>query len=239
MSQEIFERYEKKYMVTERQHELLCRHLKGRMVMDEYGRHTISNIYFDTDDFELIRISNEKPEYKEKLRLRAYGAVHKESTVFLELKKKYAGIVYKRRVSLSLEEAENYLYRGMVPPVNNQIFREIDYAVRLYGLKAAAAVAYDRRAYYGLEDGELRITFDEKIRCRQKELHLNYGPVGTEILPPGYLLMEVKIPGAMPLWLSHLFSELAIYPVSFSKYGTYYQNVLCRNGNMEGGRICA
>lgn len=239
MSQEIFKRYEKKYMVARPQYEVLCRELEGRMVMDEFGRHTISNIYFDTEDYELIRTSIEKPAYKEKLRLRAYGEVKENSTVFLELKKKCGGIVYKRRISMELGEARRYLYQGIYPASDSQILREIDYAVKRYRLKAGACVAYDRRAYYGNEDNELRLTFDENIRCRASELDLAFGPHGTPILPPGTVLMEVKIPGAMPLWMSHIFSELSIYPISYSKYGTYYQEYLYPEKTTEGGKICA
>ena len=96
MAQEIFERYEKKYLLTEVQYLGLKRVFEDRMAADAYGVHTISNIYFDTKDFELIRTSLDGPVYKEKLRLRAYGAVNEKSTVFLEMKKKYSGVVYKK-----------------------------------------------------------------------------------------------------------------------------------------------
>lgn len=246
MSQEIFERYEKKYMVTRPQYETLCHELEGKMTLDEFGRHTISNIYFDTEDYELIRTSIGKPAYKEKLRLRAYGEVKGDSIVFLELKKKCGGIVYKRRVSMRLEEARKYLYQGVYPESDSQILREIDYTVKRYKLRAGAGVAYDRAAYYGNEDNALRLTFDENIRCRASELDLEYGPHGTPILAPDTVLMEVKIPGAMPLWMSRILSQLSIYPVSYSKYGAYYQEYLRRDLEYslklfiaKGGKICA
>ena len=113
MAQEVFERYEKKYLLdTPQYHSLICEMAKW-MCADQFGRHTISNIYFDTGNFELIRRSIEKPEYKEKVRLRAYGPVSQDSTVFAELKKKAGGIVYKRRAALKLKEARDFLYRGI------------------------------------------------------------------------------------------------------------------------------
>lgn len=228
MAQEIFKRYEKKYLLTAAQYGALRRELDGAMTMDGYGRHTISNIYFDTETFALIRHSIEKPVYKEKVRLRAYGDVCEDSRVFVELKKKFDGIVYKRRAELSMAEAREYLYQGRYPSADSQILREIDYARRLYSLEPKLFIAYDRIALFGNEDGELRVTFDEKIRYRKTDLELLAGSCGEELLPAGSVLMEVKIPGAMPLWMSRLFSELAVFPTSYSKYGACYQRELSR-----------
>ncbi|MDO4295400.1 MAG: polyphosphate polymerase domain-containing protein [bacterium] len=226
MAQEIFKRYEKKYLLTAEQYEWIRLELTGHMTMDDYGRHTISNIYFDTEQFELIQHSIKKPVYKEKLRLRAYGKVSEGSLVFVELKKKYDGIVYKRRVQLSLEEANAYLYEGKYPQKDSQILREIDYAYSFYRLLPKMFIAYDRIALFGNEDEQLRVTFDENIRYRKEDLELLKGSHGSTLLPVGVVLMEVKIPGAMPVWMSHLFSELGIYPTSYSKYGACYKREL-------------
>lgn len=239
MAQEIFERYEKKYLLTCPQyHSLMCEMVKW-MSADRYGRHTISNIYFDTENYELIRSSIEKPDYKEKVRLRAYGTVNHTSMVYAELKKKTGGIVYKRRMEMTLEEARNYFYKGLPPKKRNQIFKEIDYAVKRYGLKPMAYVAYDRMAFFGKTDPELRVTFDRRIRCRDSRLDLAQGDSGICLLKSDEILMEIKIPGAMPLWMSRIFSELSIYPISYSKYGTYYKEVLIKRQAEEGGRHCA
>lgn len=222
-AQEIFKRYEKKYLLSADQYRVLLQRLDGYMTKDEYGKHTISNIYFDTGNFELIRHSIEKPVYKEKLRLRAYGQVTEKSRVFVELKKKYDGIVYKRRAELSMGEARSYLYQGHYPKQDSQILREIDYTCRFYGLEPKMFVAYDRIALSGNEDKELRVTFDEKIRYRNQQLDLTKGSGGTSLLPSGMVLMEIKIPGAMPVWMSRMLSELGICPTSYSKYGASYK----------------
>ncbi|MCD7968404.1 MAG: polyphosphate polymerase domain-containing protein [Clostridiaceae bacterium] len=246
MAQEIFKRYEKKYLLTEEQYLGLKRVLEDRMEADAYGVHTISNIYFDTKDFELIRTSLDGPVYKEKLRLRAYGQVNEKSMVFLEMKKKYSGVVYKRRVPMELASAVRYLNDGILPELENQIFREIQYMKQRYHLKPAAYVAYDRVACSCKADQELRVTFDRNIRCRTEGLDLQAGTYGTSLLEEGRVLMEVKIPGAMPVWMSRGFSELGIYPVSFSKYGRYYREYLVNAERLErcgrdreGGRDCA
>lgn len=223
MIQEVFKRYEKKYLLTKEQYRGLMNRLGEKIVLDEYGEHTICNIYFDTPDYELIRTSIEKPVYKEKLRLRSYGIPKKGDTVFIELKKKFDGVVYKRRTPLTLIEAEQYLYAGKKPKKQGQILNELDYFLKKYIIKPTIYLAYDRMAYYVQEDINLRITFDKNIRCRKEQLYLELGSAGEAILPKDHVLMEVKIPGVMPLWLSRIFSELCIYPVSFSKYGTYYE----------------
>jgi len=229
MAQEIFERYEKKYLLTNEAYRKLVPELMKHMTADRYGKYTISNIYFDTDDFRLIRDSLEKPAYKEKLRLRLYGDADEDKTVFAEIKKKYKGVVYKRRIPLSLRDARRYLVYGIRPKLDDrrfterQIFREIDYMKNRYGLKPAVFIAYDRIALAGTEDPELRVTFDMNIRCRNTKLDLAEGKHGTQLLKPGTILMEVKIPGAMPLWMAELFEDIAKYQVSFSKYGTYYK----------------
>ena len=221
-----FKRYEKKYIVTSDIKDILLRTIKEKMLPDAYPYYTIYNIYFDTDDYELIRHSIERPVYKEKLRLRSYGKPENDSTVFLELKKKYDGIVYKRRISLPYHEAFDYLNSGIKPSAEGQIFNEIDYSMNFYKPKPKVFLSYDRTAFYGAEDNYMRITFDENIIARDYDLNLQAGSYGTRILEPGHFLMEIKLSGAMPLWLTHLLSKLETYPTSFSKYGSYYK-MLC------------
>lgn len=224
--QGVFKRIEKKYMLTNKQYMLLIERLRLHMEMDSYGLHTINNIYYDTDDYKLIRSSIEKPIYKEKLRLRSYGIAANDSQVFLEIKKKFDGVVYKRREAMTLEEANLYVDRGVKPAKCSQIINEIDWFLKIYKLSPKAYVAYDRIALFGKENSEVRVTFDSNIRCRDYELDLSYGPYGEQILEKNHILMEVKIPQAMPLWMVRIFDELGIYSTSFSKYGTYYKKYL-------------
>lgn len=244
MAQEIFERYEKKYKISLEQYHALIGGMITKMQADLYGKHTICNIYFDTPDYRLIRNSLEKPVYKEKIRLRSYGIPADEDQVYLELKKKYDGVVYKRRTEMTLREARKYLYYGMRPEQPGQILKEIDYACQRYQVHPMVYLAYERIAFYGKEDPELRITFDMDIRARDYNMELSRGSYGIPLLEKGQLLMEVKIPGAMPAWMSRLFSEFGVYPVSYSKYGTYYMEYIVkeqreRMKSYEGGRICA
>lgn len=226
-----FKRTEKKYLMSEAVYEALRSALVPYMKVDKYGLHTICNIYYDTQCYDLIRTSIEKPVYKEKLRLRSYGIPSEQSDVFIEIKKKYNGIVYKRRIMLPLHQASDYLEHGAYPPDDSQILHEIDYFIKFYQPTAKLFLAYDRIAMYGIDDPDFRITFDRNIRSRSERLRLSAGDDGELLFAdaPRYL-MEVKITGAMPLWLSHILAQLELYPVSFSKYGAVYTSkILTQN----------
>ena len=221
-----FKRYEKKYLLSARKFELLWERLREHLVPDLFHRSTVCSIYYDSDDFSLIRHSLEKPVYKEKLRLRSYNVPGPDGEVFVELKKKYKGVVYKRRVRMSAAEAERYLAGQSRPPEDGQILREIDFFLQTHEVSPKAFIACEREAWVDREEPELRITFDRNLRWRDTDLHLSSGSGGEPLLPDGEVLMEIKIPGAAPLWLAHLLSELEIFPTSFSKYGTCYRQDL-------------
>lgn len=235
-----FKRYEIKYLLDEKIYLELRKRLEGKMVVDQYGEKTVCNIYFDTPDSRLIRTSLEKPVYKEKLRLRSYGTPERNSTVFVELKKKYKGVVYKRREDMVLSEAEAYLYQGWKPGFSSQVLREIDWFLKYYGqITPAMYISYERIAMNEVKDSGLRVTFDTNILWRKEELNLKEGSWGNPILEPGQRLMEIKIAGAMPLWLGEILDKLYIYPVSFSKYGRAYQDQIKQEMKNRGGKNCA
>lgn len=219
-----FERYEEKYLLSAAQYQAIMAGLRGRMQPDLFGRSMVSSIYYDTPDYRLIRTSLDKPDYKEKLRVRAYGNPSSESKAFVELKKKVDGIVYKRRVEMPLSQA-NLLLSGKKTELDTQITREIQYFVRFYQPQPSVFLSYRRVAYTGAESG-LRITFDDDIRFRTSALRLNAGIWGQELLAPGMTLMEIKAPGAMPRWLCELLNHNRVYPVSFSKYGVCYRDYI-------------
>lgn len=224
--QTCFERYEKKYRITAAQQQALLDGMRPYMTADVYGEYTICNIYYDTDDWRLIRASLEKPVYKEKLRVRSYGTPTPDGKVFVELKKKYDGVVYKRRITARAGQVEPFL-AGRLPGRDfGQIGREIRWFQNFYHTKPKVYLAYDRQAFAGIEDPDLRITFDTGLRWRDTEVDLCRGDYGAPILPAGEVLMEIKIPGACPLWLSRLLSAVGAFPSSFSKYGTCYKDHL-------------
>lgn len=220
----IFKRTEKKFPISEIQKNLLLEAIEDKLIPDKYGESTVSNIYFDTEDYRLIRASIEKPTvYKEKLRLRCYGKVTDESNCFVELKKKYKGTVYKRRVNMKYSDAINWLCHGISPKENTQIEKEINSFISFYGsLKPMAAIFYDRSAYFFKDDPTLRITFDSNIRYKKEDTDIRNTEGGKAILSNNSYIMEIKSPAAMPLWLTKELDRLKIYPSPFSKYGTAY-----------------
>ncbi len=222
----IFKRVEKKYRIsTEKQLKLLS--LMGdKLIPDEHGKSTVSSIYLDTPTHLLIRNSIEAREYKEKLRLRSYGVPKGDTKVFLEIKKKFKGVVYKRRISTSLDSAMAYINGGKVP-LQSQIMSEIDYAMRFYGHPTPSImVSYEREAYYLKENPNVRLTFDSGIRYRTEDLLLENGNHGAMLLPEGELVLEIKTDGAMPVWMSRILDECGIYPSSFSKCGNAYRTIV-------------
>jgi len=223
-----FKRYEKKYLLSREQYEKLFRKLQDHIVPDAYHRSTVCSIYYDTDDYELIRRSIEAPVYKEKLRLRSYGVPDDDGTVFIELKKKYKGMVYKRRVPMGAKAAMAYLAGEAGPTECSQMTREIDWFLHENDVKPKVFIACDRYAWVDKENPELRITFDENLRWRTDRLDLTLGSDGETLTEPGAVLMEIKIPGTAPLWLARLLSEQALFPTGFSKYGTCYKNHILR-----------
>ena len=224
--QRCFQRYEKKYLLNPEQYQKIRAGLAPYMEADEHGRYTICNLYYDTPDFQLIRASLDKPVYKEKLRMRSYGVPADGDSVFVELKKKYKGVVYKRRTVLEAGEALDYLAGRCSPRAKDQICREIDWFLGRYHPVPQVFIAYDREALAGLEDRVLRVTFDIDLRWRDTALDLRSGDGGERITSRDQILMEIKIPGSAPVWLSRLLSENSVFPTSFSKYGVCYRENL-------------
>ena len=223
--QAVFKRKEIKYLLTSAQLEAFRTAMEEHMEPDAFPHSNISNLYYDTPDFRMVRRSLEKPLYKEKLRLRSYGKAEDSSQAFLEIKKKALGVVYKRRESLPYSQAVAYL-DGNIPGGEGQIFRELDWILFAYGdLSPAMFVSYERDSFRGLEDPGLRLTLDRDILWRIRGLDLRLGAWGEPLLKEDETLMEIKISNAMPLWLSSALSDIGIFPLSYSKYGRAYQQM--------------
>jgi len=242
MAQETFSRYELKYIVSDEIFRQLKQQLAEYMEADKFSRddsfYSICNIYYDTPTNDIIRKSIEKPVYKEKLRLRSYGVAGFNDTVYIEIKKKYQGRVYKRRSQMTLAEAYAYMNKRRMPEATSQLDKqikaEIDYFVHRYTpLLPAAFISYDRIALYSQTDKSFRVTFDCNIRARRYDLGLEKGIYGDLLMPEGLWLMEVKTKDTIPIWFVRLLSQYRIYPVSFSKYGTEYMRFISGSENTE------
>ena len=234
--QMVFKRYEQKYLMTHAQKQLVLDAMKPHMQIDQYGLTTIRNLYFDTETYLLIRRSIEKTVYKEKLRIRSYQKTSPSDNIFLELKKKYQSVVYKRRITLPEDQALNFICGSKEIEETSQIANEIAYVRDFYEtLRPVVFLAYEREAYCSLDGGDFRITFDENIRARTTELTTQGNDNGTLLLDEDLVLMEIKSVGGIPLWLTHVLSEQQIFHRPFSKYGEAYRKIIFENVN---GGIC-
>lgn len=232
-----FKRKEIKFILDEEQFHRLNSVLVQYMNYDEFcvdgKEYGIYNVYYDTPDNFLIRESLEKPYYKEKIRLRSYYSPAKDDDgVYLELKKKIGGIVTKRRISLTLGQANAFLLEGQLPVlkggskayIQNQVLSELVAFLNNYPVVPKQYISYQRSAYFGKDDSSFRLTFDRAITQRRFDVGLDKPNYGVQILPPGQYLMEVKIGASMPMWLSEQLAELGIYKTSFSKYGRAFRS---------------
>lgn len=224
---EIFRRIEKKYILTKEQYLKLQNSIKDYMIEDEYGPSTICNIYFDSSQYDLISHSIEKPFFKEKVRLRSYNVPTKDSKVFLEIKRKYDGVVGKRRIEMKLDDFNKYINDvNSLKSSNHQIKSEIDYYFKIYNLKPTMYISYSRVAYYQKDNPDFRLTFDNNVVAREYDLDLTKGKFGNNILEEDKYIMEIKTLNSIPLWLVNYLNELKIVPGSFSKYGTAYEDIV-------------
>lgn len=236
--QSTFKRHEIKFLLTQQQKQMILQAMQPYMKLDRYGRTTIRNVYFDTDTYRLIRRSLEKPVYKEKLRIRSYQAVDMVDPVFVELKKKYQSVVYKRRLILPEIQVRNSFQNATPLPVCSQIAEEIEYFRSYYeGLHPTVFLSYEREAFYMLDGSDFRVTFDENILYRTHDFSLGSKVYGTPLLNDEEVLMEIKTTGGLPLWMSYELSRLKIFKTSFSKYGLAYQDLMEKSVVEEQRRI--
>lgn len=232
MSNFTFERYEIKYLLTKDTYQKLLDKIIDKIEPDKFGKTLIRSIYYDTVDDLLIRRSIEKNVYKEKLRIRTYGLDNKK--VFLEIKKKYLGKVYKRRISLNYNDVNRFLTEKND---KTQIGKEIiSFCNHYKDLKPKMLIMYERDAYFR-RGTDLRITFDKNISYRNFDLNFNDNLEGEKVINSDYILMEIKVMHTMPIWLVKILSELKIYKTSFSKYGLAYKNILSEGKIVYGKNI--
>ena len=236
-----FKRYEKKFILTEWQRDKLLAMIDCYMKPDRYclngNSYAINNTYYDTLNNEIIHNSLTSSFYKEKLRLRSYNLLSSPNdTVFLEIKKKICGVVSKRRAAMKLWEAERFIATGEKPQSKNyldlQVINEIEFFLYRNNVQPKVFITYDRYALFGRDNADFRLTIDSNICAKRNAYDFNIPIIENDLY-----IMEIKIADSIPLWLSHIISELEIKRISFSKYGTEYRNhvvaTASNNSNME------
>ncbi len=239
-------RYEKKFLLTEEQYALICPVVREHMDADRYGVYPVCSVYYDTETFSMIRTSLEKPVYKEKFRLRSYGVPKENDLIFAEIKKKYKRMVSKRRIAF--RSGSGKLYEPSDGPqegpdtAQNEILEEIRFFFRRYQLEPKVFIGYRREAYTGkiqsdskdLTEQDLRVTFDRDLTWRMELPDLQAGDFGAPVLNEPKIVMEIKTPWAVPLWLAEALSGYQIVSSSFSKYGVCYAEQILPQLRQEG-----
>lgn len=231
MAKEFFSRHELKYVISFELYQQLASELVPRMAYDasgdQTGRYNIVSLYFDSPDYKVYYETRNKLRFRQKLRLRVYNHVTREDQAFFEIKQKYNNVVHKRRTSILLRDAYDYMNQaaGQVnlqayQASNPQILREIDAFKALYRLQPEVIVSYDRQAFQGIEEKDLRVTFDYNLLCRKHDLQVEKGPAGKRFVDPDQVILEVKVTDSVPFWLSRLLSELECARGSLSKFCT-------------------
>lgn len=254
----VFKRYELKYILDSAQYAAIKAEIEKRLSPDEFGRNTVQSLYYDTPDNRLIRASIEKPAFKEKLRVRCYNLNDDDKNVYVEMKRKYDGVVYKRRIACKEGEVAALLNREAQPDggrqtngetktadntqiggrtQTSQIGKELDYFTRFYeNLTPKILILCEREAFCD-KKSDLRVTFDENIRYRADDLNFYSSLDGENLLPDDCVLMELKSGSAFPLWLCRILGEQNIRKQSFSKYGSAYERELLKS-KLRSNIIC-
>lgn len=233
MAIESFTRREQKYIISSKQYEALLSELTPFMRADKYGVngcYTVTSLYFDNPGCQIYYETKNKLPFRQKLRLRVYDSVDINSNAFFEIKQKHKKVVNKRRMVIPLYEAERYLAEIdenisllNYETSNLQVLKEIDYFRSLYELKPEMIISYDRKALHGIDDDELRLTFDFNLRCRHEDLSLVNGPYGDHFINPDDVILEVKVNDSVPLWLTRILQDLECEQRSASKYCTSFE----------------
>ena len=236
----VFKRYELKYILDSAQYAAIKAEIEKRLSPDEFGRNTVQSLYYDTPDNRLIRASIEKPAFKEKLRVRCYNLNDDDKNVYVEMKRKYDGVVYKRRIACKEGEVAALLNGEAQTDgktQTSQIGKELDYFTRFYGnLTPKILILCEREAFCDKES-DLRVTFDENIRYRADDLNFYSSLDGENLLPDDFVLMELKSGSAFPLWLCRILGEQNVKKQSFSKYGSAYERELLKS-KLRSNIIC-
>ena len=241
---EVFKRHEKKYLITRQQKKKFLEICGEGLRHNKYFKSTVGNVYFDTKNNDLIIKSIEKPEFKEKVRIRSYGKPGDDDYIFFEIKvkRKVAGRKngYKRRFELLLRDYKEYMSgkasleeiarRKIEKPNDVQVAREIEYLCTHLKLEPKIYIACDRESYEGTDDENLRITFDENLKYRLDDLNLDgkkrckryFGKSPEE----KNIIMEIKAINGLPLPMVKALNECKIYPQPFSKYGKIYEKIM-------------
>ena len=222
-----FKRIETKYIVHKETLALLKEEFKAHLVPDDYPTSTITNIYFDSADFQMIRDALARKNERKKIRMRTYtNNPNLNSPAFLEIKSKdEMGIGHKFRLTATAHTILDFVEYGIRSEqiTDEAISEELDNLRLVHnGIAPMMYIYYDRFSMKGIEDPNVRVTIDHNLIYRDENLDFESGKYGQPLLDEDYVIMEVKVPGMCPAWLQNILDKHGLVDQSFSKYGNAY-----------------
>jgi hypothetical protein len=223
-----FNRYEIKYLMPATEVPALRAELDRRLDRDDHGAtegYGVWSVYYDTRDLRFYWEKIEGLRFRRKLRIRHYGdrsTIDDDTDVFVEIKQRVNRVTQKRRVALPYRLARDLCDgRTMVEHDGAQpaFLGEVLELVCGLDLRPVAMTGYQREAFVG-RDAEtgLRITLDQRIRGRDRDLHLGADADNRLIVPARLAVVEFKANERVPYWLTDLAAELNLSVVRISKY---------------------
>ena len=222
-----FKRIETKYLVHKDVLARLEEDFKNHLIPDDYPTSTITNIYFDSSDFRMIQDALAHKNDRKKIRMRFYNSHPSlDSQAFLEIKQKDSqGVGHKFRVTASAESILDYVQYGIrSPEISDESLSEQLEKLRLRhsGIFPMMYIYYDRFSMKGIDDPKVRVTIDHNLIYRDEAVMVGAGKYGRPLVDKGYVIMEIKVPGACPDWLTAILNKHQLVNQSFSKYGNAY-----------------
>jgi len=236
------QRFELKYLVSERTALLVRDFVRSYLEMDEFsvGRpnysYPVHSLYLDSDDLKLYwrTINGDKNRFK--LRLRYYS-VNEESPVFFEIKRRMNNCIMKQRGGVRLD-ALAPLLNGHLPEPDHLLSKAPNHMVAVQRFchlvgelhaKPKVHIAYDREAYVSDND-EVRVTLDRNV-CAEPNLETS---IKTKMEAParsfvGDVILELKFTNRYPDWFRDLVRTFHVMQCGAAKYVESVGGIGARN----------
>lgn len=198
-------RHEFKYIIHEREYVGLKARLSTMMHPDENsgeeGYH-IRSLYFDdiyhTAYFEKLS----GVQYRQKYRVRIYNL--SDENIKLERKEKFGDFISKKSINLSKEEFYWLIHKENLEFLlqkNSDMAKDMFWDMRTKLLAPAVIVDYVREVYV-MDEGNVRITFDQHLQAGIDTSNIfDRNVTLINVLEPNTMVLEVKYDDYLPAFI--------------------------------------
>ena len=192
----------------------------------EHNQYCVRSVYLDTDNLLFYHEKIEGLKIRKKLRVRVYNDIEAKSPAFLEIKRKFENTVFKERVKISLPETVTLMNGANLQILDEDTsFSEAAtlgkflYLKKRLNLRTKVLVTYEREALMGLDDPNLRVTFDINPRSfPNPRLEDIYREDDLICFSKHAFILEVKFNGRMPVWIRNIIRDYRLHLQAISKY---------------------